>query len=212
MKRFVAVVLFALVASVPLRAQWDTATLRLNHLRPVPMVTGTSLIAAGSVLAFSPTVHELAVKLRDEVMYHDLPKLHFDDYIQYATTAAPVALNLCGLKSRHPLSRMMMLEGASYLLGAGWLNFGKYGFEVLRPDNSAKTSFPSGHTFMAFTGAEVLRREYGEEYPIVAIAGYAVASVVALMRIYNNRHWAGDVLAGAGLGIVSVTLTYWFLD
>ena len=59
---------------------------------------------------------------------------------------------------------------------------------------------------------EILRREYGEEYPWIAVAGYAVAVTVAAMRIYNNRHWLGDVCAGAGLGILSVTLTYWALD
>jgi membrane-associated phospholipid phosphatase len=65
---------------------------------------------------------------------------------------------------------------------------------------------------VAFTGAELLRREYGEEYPWVAVAGYAVAIAVGAMRICNNRHWLGDVLAGAGLGIMSVTLVYWALD
>ena len=105
-----------------------------------------------------------------------------------------------------------MLEGGSYLLGIGWLNAFKYGIGIERPDNSTKNSFPSGHTFTAFTGAEVLRREYGEEYPWIAVAGYTVATIVGMMRIYNNRHWAGDVLAGAGLGILSTTLVYWVLD
>ena len=44
------------------------------------------------------------------------------------------------------------------------------------------------------------------------MAGYAVATTVAIMRIYNNRHWLGDVCAGAGLGILSVTLVYWTLE
>ena len=61
-------------------------------------------------------------------------------------------------------------------------------------------------------GAEILRREFGKEYPWIAVAGYAVATLVGLMRISNNRHWAGDVLAGAGLGILSVSLVYWTLD
>ena len=212
MKRFFLLTLLAIMAFSSAHAQWDTAGMRMSHLRVAPLATGASLIGVGSVFAFSPTVHELAVKLRDEVRYYDLPKLHFDDYVQYIPVVAPVTLKLCGMKSRHSLSRMMMLKKNNYLLKTKWLNFGKHAFEVLRPDNSAHNSFPSGHTFTAFTGAELLRREYGEEYPLVAIAGYTVATIVALMRIYNNRHWAGDVLAGAGLGIMSVTLTYWFLD
>lgn len=100
----------------------------------------------------------------------------------------------------------------SYLLGAGWLNAFKYGLGLLRPDNSRYNSFPSGHTFVVFTGAEILRREYGEDYPWIAVAGYTVAIIVGAMRIYNNRHWLGDVCAGAGLGILSTTLVYWALD
>ena len=55
----------------------------------------------------------------------------------------------------------------------------------------------------------MLRREYGEEYPGIAIAGYTVATSVGLLRMYNNRHWASDVLAGAGLGILCTSLMYW---
>ena len=167
---------------------------------------------AGSVLTFVPAANRLAVAVRDEVVAADLPRLHFDDYIQYLPLSTPVVLQLCGVKGRHSLGRMAMLEGGSYLLGGGWLYGLKFGIGKMRPDGSRNNSFPSGHTFTAFAGAELLRREYGDEYPWLAVAGYSVATVVALMRVYNNRHWAGDVLAGAGLGILSVTLVYWALD
>ena len=77
---------------------------------------------------------------------------------------------------------------------------------------SATNSFPSGHTFMAFTGAEILRREYGSQYPWLAVACYATAMLVGFMRIYNNRHWVGDVLAGAGLGMIGVSIVYFTFD
>ena len=41
------------------------------------------------------------------------------------------------------------------------------------------------------------------------MAGYAIATGVGVMRVYNNRHWVSDVLAGAGLGILSTSLMYW---
>ena len=93
-----------------------------------------------------------------------------------------------------------------------WNLFGnalKYGIAAERPYSGVFNSFPSGHTYTAFMGAEILRREYGEEDPGIAIAGYTVATSVGIMRIYNNRHWASDVLAGAGIGILSASLTYW---
>ena len=172
------IILSLLVFSHTVRAQWDTSsfsfTSRLNSQYMIPLATGAALGTAGAVLSYVPAVNEWAVALRDEVVYHDLPRLYIDDYIQYLPALTPVTLNLCGLHSRHKLSKMILLEGGSYLLGGGWLNAFKYRFGVLRPDESSYNSFPSGHTFMAFTGAELLRREYGEEYPWIAVAGYAI--------------------------------------
>ena len=58
-------------------------------------------------------------------------------------------------------------------------------------------------------GAELLRREYWNVSPWIGIAGYAVAAETGFFRIYNNRHWLTDVLAGAGVGILSVQAAYW---
>ena len=211
MKQAIAILLL-LLTMIPLRAQWDTAGIRLSELKPVPAVASCGLMAAGSVFTFVPSASNVQVALRDNVVQLGMPRIHIDDYMQYTTAIAPLLLNVCGVKSRHTTGRLAMIEGGSYLLGAGWVNAFKYGIGILRPDNSRYNSFPSGHTFIAFTGAEILRREYGEEYPWIAVAGYAVATIVGAIRIYNNRHWLGDVMAGAGLGIMSATLVYWALD
>ena len=148
-------------------------------------------MAAGGLFTFNPLLHSAAVAVRDEVVCLDLPKLYFDDYVQYLPAAALPTLKLCGLESRHQFGRMLLLEGGSYLLGAGWVNALKYGVGILRTDGSSYNSFPSGHTFVAFTGAELIRREYGEEYPWMAVAGYTLATAVALMRIYHTAtRWA----------------------
>ncbi len=210
MKRLFTLLLMTLALAA--QAQWDTTGLSLSKLRPTPAISSMGLMAAGSAFTYIPAVNDVAVAVRDEVVEAGLPRLHFDDYFQYLPAATPLVLNLCGVKGRHSFGRLALIEGSSYLLGGGWLAAFKYGLGVLRPDNSSYNSFPSGHTFTAFTGAELLRREYGEEYPWLAVAGYAVAITVGAMRVYNNRHWVGDVLAGAGLGIMSVTLVYWILD
>ena len=41
------------------------------------------------------------------------------------------------------------------------------------------------------------------------MVGYTVATGVACMRVWNNRHWFSDLLGGAGFSILSVGLTYW---
>lgn len=79
---------------------------------------------------------------------------------------------------------------------------------VPRPDTGAKTSFPSGHTAQAFAAATFLHKEYGKDYPIISILGYTAATGVGVMRVMNNRHWASDVLAGAGIGILATNLAY----
>ena len=63
---------------------------------------------------------------------------------------------------------------------------------------SARTSFPSGHTVSAFSLASVFAAR--SESRAVKVMVYSLASSVALQRIYADKHWASDVLAGAALG------------
>lgn len=67
--------------------------------------------------------------------------------------------------------------------------------------DSAHTSFPSGHTTSAFSIASVFADEYDDK-PWVGVTAYTLASAVALQRIYDDKHWASDVFAGAALGTV----------
>ena len=210
MKRLLTIMLVAVTLGA--HAQWDTAGLRLQHFKVVPAATATALMATGAAFTYIPSFNTLQVALRDKVVSCHNPRLYVDDYMQYLPATVPLALNLCGVKGKHTFGKLAMLEGGSFLLGAGWLTAFKYRLGVRRPDGYGLNSFPSGHTFTAFTGAEIIRREYGEEYPWMAVAGYAFAVTIGAMRIYNNRHWIGDVCAGAGLGILSVTLVYWALD
>ncbi|MCM2267916.1 MAG: phosphatase PAP2 family protein [Elusimicrobiales bacterium] len=63
---------------------------------------------------------------------------------------------------------------------------------------SARTSFPSGHTTSAFAVASVFSRRCAS--PAVGISAYALAAGTALQRVYDDKHWASDVFAGAALG------------
>ncbi|HOA37953.1 MAG TPA: phosphatase PAP2 family protein [Flavihumibacter sp.] len=61
------------------------------------------------------------------------------------------------------------------------------------------TSFPSGHTNTVFALATTLAMEYKDKkwVPIVA---YSIASLTAVSRLYQDRHWASDVWVGAAFG------------
>jgi membrane-associated phospholipid phosphatase len=65
-------------------------------------------------------------------------------------------------------------------------------------------SFPSGHTITAFAFASTVTRESQFWWPhatwYVGTAFYGGATLVGLSRIYNNQHWASDVMAGAAIG------------
>lgn len=65
-------------------------------------------------------------------------------------------------------------------------------------------SFPSGHTVMAFSAAAAVTSETGRFWPgsrpYIGLAMYGGASLVGLSRMYDNKHWASDVLVGAAIG------------
>jgi membrane-associated phospholipid phosphatase len=69
---------------------------------------------------------------------------------------------------------------------------------------SGNESMPSGHTASAFGFAASLADDV---HPLWAKIGlYAVATGTAWSRVYNNKHWTSDVVAGAAIGIGSAKL------
>ena len=63
-----------------------------------------------------------------------------------------------------------------------------------RPDGTNNNSFPSGHTSAAFSGATFIHKRYGFN---TAWPAYMVASFVGYSRVYAEKHYWEDVLAGA---------------
>lgn len=73
-----------------------------------------------------------------------------------------------------------------------------------KPDGSQYSSFASGHATAAFAVATVFAKQYSDK-PVVQIISYSAASLVALSRMTENKHWASDVLIGAALGYFSAS-------
>ena len=65
-------------------------------------------------------------------------------------------------------------------------------------------SFPSGHTVMAFAAAAAVTGETARWWPratpYIGTALYGGAALAGLSRMYNDQHWASDVLVGAAIG------------
>jgi undecaprenyl-diphosphatase len=79
-----------------------------------------------------------------------------------------------------------------------------------RPDGSRRRSnaaFPSSHAANAFAVALVLARRWRRLWPVC----FALALAVSLSRIYLDRHWLSDVIAGAvlGAGLAWLALRAW---
>jgi len=139
-------------------------------------------------------------------------KVPYDNYLQYAPAAAVYGLKLGGVKGRNNVGRATLSYASSLAIMGILVNTIKYTAKVERPDGSSNNSFPSGHTSMAFTNASFLHKEYGIVNPAYSIGGFAASTFTGIGRNLNNRHWISDVLAGAGIGILSTELGYFFID
>ena len=178
-------------------------------VKPMQLVIPASLFIFGKIGQESDWFQSRNKEIRDELQEHVKSQFPIDNYTQYAPMVATYGLNLCGIRGQHGYGDLTIILGTAYALMGISVNSLKSATKVMRPDGSSRNSFPSGHTATAFMGAELLRREYKDVSPWIGLAGYAVAAGTGFFRMYNNRHWFTDVVAGAGIGIMSVEAAYW---
>lgn len=179
------------------------------HFKLQQLAIPAVLIGVGVIGLESDWLKYQNSEVRDELQENIDKKITVDDFSQYLPMVAVYGLNLCGLKGKHDfVDRTIILATAYSIMGIS-VNGLKMVTKVERPDFSSRNSFPSGHTATAFMGAEFLRMEYQDISPWIGVAGYTVAVGTGFFRMYNNRHWLTDVLAGAGIGILSAKAAYW---
>jgi len=167
------------------------------------------LVSYGLVSLGNNAIRRLDYSTKNEIQEdHPLFAHHLDNYLQFAPMVAVYGLNLAGVKGKHGA----VDQTALYLLSFGIMGVSTTGIKRLadrnRPDGSNNYSFPSGHTANAFMAAEFLNQEYRDVSPWIGYAGYTVATATGVLRLYNNKHWLSDVMAGAGLGIASTKVAY----
>ena len=190
-------------------AKLSWAQSRIYRFKPLQLVIPATLIGIGVAGLESHWIIRGNNTVRDELQESGHGKLTIDDFTQFAPAVAVYGLNLCGVHGVHDFGERTIIMGTATLLTLSTVYTIKSTSSVRRPDGSSCNSFPSGHTAIAFMGAEFLRREYWDVSPWIGVAGYAVALGTGFLRMYNNRHWATDVLAGAGIGILSTEIAYW---
>jgi membrane-associated phospholipid phosphatase len=85
----------------------------------------------------------------------------------------------------------------------GATELGKSTLNKSRPDTGSTDSYPSGHTASAFAAASFLHKRHGVN---VGLPAYLVALHTGIARVRAGRHYLDDVIAGAGIGILSSEL------
>ena len=212
MKRFLLTI-FLLLTLSPIGAQEDSIVVVQRHkspyYQPKQLIAPAVLITMGSIGLVEKSPTDLVAQKAFKDMNPNGNTTSVDEYLQYVPSGVHPFLGFIpGVKAKHDFWDRVIASATAHALMAAVTNTVKYTVRKQRPDSGACNSFFSGHTATAFTGAELMRIEYGWGY---GAAAYAAATSVAFMRVYNKRHWVGDVLAGAGVGILCANAGYWML-
>jgi membrane-associated phospholipid phosphatase len=215
MKKLVLVSLIALVHSFTYaqNPQTDTNYFPKMVARPVftwrSVVIPATMIAYGVIALKSDWFQDWNEGVKDELWTrYPHQQVHIDNYLQWAPAASTFALGFAGIKGRHNFPERVIILGMAELIQSSVVASIKKISGEARP-NGGEQSFPSGHTSNAFTGAEFMRLEYKDVSPWYGVYGYLLAASTGFLRMYNNKHWLSDVLAGAGTGILSTDFTYY---
>jgi hypothetical protein len=172
-----------------------------------PLILPSAYITYGFIGLKNERLKALDLSIRDELRCVER-KVTLDDYLAYSPLVAVYGLNLLGKKGVHDLRELSKITGYSIVMTGVSVASIKLLTGKERPDESDCTSFPSGHTATAFMCAEILYQEYKDESILYGILGYTAAATTGYLRVYNDKHWFSDVVAGAGFGILSTKLSY----
>ncbi|HWB43369.1 MAG TPA: phosphatase PAP2 family protein [Gemmatimonadales bacterium] len=130
---------------------------------------------------------------------------------QYVVPALSAGLLVGQLSGSDGLKRTMLHTAAAAAIATGVTSALKYSIGRTRPDFagdpdqfrpfSGANSFPSGHTAVAFAIATSIADETHDKWSDYLL--YGAASMTALARVNDDRHWASDVLVGGLIGHLS---------
>ncbi|GAA4172908.1 MULTISPECIES: phosphatase PAP2 family protein [Sphingobacterium] len=178
-------------------------------LRYTNFIVPTVFIGFGVASLSSDALKKLNSSTKDEIAEHRLSHMKLDNYSQYVPALMVYGLNAFGVKGKHNFRDRTVIYLTSQLISGAMVIPLKHLVKEVRPDSSDALSFPSGHTATAFSSAQFMYHEYRDSNFWLSISGYPFAIFTGIYRTINNRHWVGDVVAGAGFGILSTELAYW---
>lgn len=189
--------------------QKDSIVKKTSTYKYESLLMPTALIGYGVVSLNSQTLQDLDQSINTQFSKQGKHKGMVDEYLQYTPALSVYALNAIGIEGKHRFKERTVILGTAAIIAGVPVSVLKNQRIVIRPNGKNAFSFPSGHTALAFLGAEFLHQEYKDVSVWYSISGYAVATATGIFRIYNNNHWFSDVVAGAGIGIFATKIAYW---
>ena len=136
-----------------------------------------------------------------------------DFYLKWLPYATVFGFGLAGVRTKSGWKKQVVIAAATdairYLITD---NLKKIVAEHRPAPQTGNRSFPSGHTSSSFAVAEFMQKELKTSIPILSCAGYLGATATGVIRIYKNRHWLRDIVAGAAIGILSAKLAYLLVE
>ncbi len=217
--RFVFVAFFVTgnMANAQSLARLDStqATKPVQSYRPKQITVQSFLIPAGLITTGALGVSGKFIIPDDKIKRardRNFPTFHtsLDNYLQFAPMAAGYAYLINN--KEHSFWKYTEKVVVTEVVVTVLVQSVKHITKVHRPDDDSPTSFPSGHTAQAFAGATIFSDEFAQHNVWLTATAYASATAVGALRILNNRHWASDVIAGAGFGMASAKLSEWIVQ
>ncbi len=113
------------------------------------------------------------------------------------------------IQAKHTYRQRLSIAFSSSVILTETVNRLELSTQMVCPNAFFRSTCSLIHTATVFCGAELIREEYGNIYGLMA---YVKAASVALSRLYDNRYWLNDVIAGAEIGILSARSGMWIHD
>ncbi|WP_415327267.1 phosphatase PAP2 family protein [Chryseobacterium sp. MMS23-Vi53] len=182
---------------------------KTHQLSYKKLIIPAALISYGVASLAIDDLKQLNASTQYEISEHKPDHIRLDNYTQFAPAVLVYGLNAFGVEGKHNFRDRSIIYGTSMLITSAITIPLKHAVKEERPDQSNTLSFPSGHTAIAFASAQFMFREYKDTNFLLSISGYSLAVFTGVYRMLNNKHWFGDVIGGAGFGILSTELAYW---
>ena len=173
------------------------------------LIIPASLIGYGTLSLYNDKLTNGDASIRNNINSDNEKTFPLDEGTQSLAFLSVYGLNLFGVKGKNNFKDRSVVLATAYLIMGSSVTVLKRTTHRQRPNQTGFTSFPSGHTATAFMGAEFLYQEYKDVSPWYGVSGYFIAAGTGYLRMYNNKHWFSDVVAAAGIGILSTKIAYW---